>query len=118
MLVIRIQRNKLQEKIDKIAGNEYLQFIYETQNPGGVPSGNETKTTSILMEKSFPLLVPDSFYYKSVKLEFQAHQKKNQLIKYLNKESTRTKATFKAISNGVLNRLEKITSRMSITSIF
>ena len=35
----------------------------------------------------------------------------SQLLKYLNKEITHTKATFKVIPNGVLNRLAKPTSR-------
>ena len=44
-------------------------------------------------------------------LELQFHRKKNQLLKYLNKESTHTKATFKAILNWVRKRLAKLTSR-------
>ena len=36
---------------------------------------------------------------------------KTQLLKYLNKESTDMKDTFKEIPKGVLNRLEKTTSR-------
>ena len=33
------------------------------------------------------------------------------MLEYLNKGSTHTKATFKAIPNGVLNRLAKLTSK-------
>ena len=46
----------------------------------------------------------------------QFHQKKNQLLKYLNKESTCTNATFIAIPSVVLNRLAKITSRTDANS--
>ena len=37
---IRIWRDKLQENVDEIAGNDYLQFTCETWNPGGRLSRN------------------------------------------------------------------------------
>ena len=64
----------------------------------------------MITDKVFPLLELELFWDDSGRLEFQVHRKKNQLLKYLNKESTHTKATFKAIPNGVLNRLAKLTS--------
>ena len=42
---IQIWRDKFQEKIDKIAGNDYLQFTCESWNPGGRLSRNENETT-------------------------------------------------------------------------
>ena len=60
--------------------------------------------------KVFPFLDLELFWDKSGNLEFQVHWEKNQLLKYLNKESTHTKAKFKVIPNGVLNRLTKLTS--------
>ena len=64
----------------------------------------------MVMDKVFPFHELELSWDDSGKLEFQVHQKKNQLLKYLNKESTNTKTTFKAIPNGVLNRLSKPTS--------
>ena len=32
---IQILRDKSQEKADKIVGNDYLQYTYDTWNPGG-----------------------------------------------------------------------------------
>ena len=99
-------------KINNIAGNDYLQFTCETWNPGGRSSRTKTETTSIITDKVFPFLDLEFFWGDSGKLEIQIHRNKNQLLKYLNKESTHTKATFKAIPNGVLNRLAKLTSRI------
>jgi hypothetical protein len=41
----------------------------------------------------------------------EVHMRPNQKLKYLNNDSTHTQATFKAIPNGVLGRLNKLTSR-------
>ena len=62
------------------------------------------------MNTSLSFLDLELFENDGEMLESQVHRNKNQLLKYLNKESTHTKSTFKAIPNGVLNRLEKITS--------
>ena len=65
----------------------------------------------MVTNKVISFLDLELFWDDSGRLEFQVHRNKNQLLKYLNKESTHTKATFKAIPNGVLNRLAKLTSR-------
>ena len=52
---IQIWRDKFQDKFDEIVGNYYSQFTCDTWNPGVRPSRNETKITSMVMEKSFPL---------------------------------------------------------------
>ena len=59
----------------------------------------------------FPFSVLEFLWDDCGKLESQVHRKKNQLLKYLNKEITHTEATLKAIPNGVLNRLAKLTPR-------
>ena len=96
---IRIWRDKFQEKVDKIAGNDYLQFTCETWNPCGFLSRNKTETTSMVTYKVFPFLDLELFWDDSGRLEFQVHQNKYQLLKYLNKEGTHKKAAFKAILN-------------------
>ena len=58
--------------------------------------------------KVLPFFDLELFWDVRGRLEFQVHRKKDQLLKYPKKESTRTKAKFKAIPNRVLNRLEKI----------
>ena len=61
----------------------------------------------------------NTFYYLDLEflcnadgeLEYQVHLKSNQKLKYLNKRSTHTNATFNAIPSGIFYRLAKITSR-------
>ena len=65
----------------------------------------------MVTDKAIPFLDLEFFWDDSGKLKFQVHQKETQLLKYLNKESTHTKATSKEIPNGVLNGLAKLTSR-------
>ena len=96
---IRIWRDKFQEKVDKIVGNDYLQFACETWNPCGCLSRNKTETTSMVTYKVFPFLDLELFWDDSGRLEFQVHQNKYQLLKYLNKEGTHRKSIFKAILN-------------------
>ena len=43
-------------------------------------------------------------------LQFRFHLEPNQVLKYLNKNSAHTKATFEAIPHGVLRRLPSLTS--------
>ena len=81
---IRIWRDKFQEKVDEIAGNDYLLFTCETWNPGGNLSRNENETTSMVTDKVLPLLDLELVWDDSGKLEFKVHRKKNQLLKYLN----------------------------------
>ena len=64
----------------------------------------------MVTNKIFPLLGLELFWDDSGRLEIQVHQKKNQMLKYLNKEITHTKVTFKDFPSGVLNRLAKLTS--------
>ena len=53
---IRIWGDKFQEKVDEIAGNNYLQFTCETWNPGERLSRNKTETTLMITDEVFPFL--------------------------------------------------------------
>ena len=64
----------------------------------------------MVTDKVLPFLELEIFWDDSRNLEFQVHQNKTQLLKYLNKESKHTKATFKATPNLLLNSLAKLTS--------
>ena len=44
-------------------------------------------------------------------MKFQVHRKENQKLKYLNKVSTHTKATFNEIPSRIFKRILRITSR-------
>ena len=47
-------------------------------------------------------------------LAFKIHMKPNQVLKYLNKDSCHTGNYFKAIPNGVLRILSKLTSKSNL----
>ena len=113
---IRIWRDKFLEKVEEIPENYYLQFMCATWNLGIRLSRNKTETILMVTDKIFPFLDLELLWDDSGKLEFQVHRKNNQLLKYLNKASTHTKATFKTIPNGVLNRFSKLTSRIEDNS--
>ena len=51
-------RDNFQEKVHRITAYGYLQFTCETCNPGGIPFQNETKTSSMVMDKNFPIPWP------------------------------------------------------------
>jgi hypothetical protein len=51
-----------------------------------------------------------TFWETRAKLNFQAHLKPNQELKYLNQGSNHTKVMSKAIPHGVLSRLTKLTT--------
>ena len=66
-------RDNFQEKVEEIAGNNYLQFTCETWIPGVRLSINETKTTSMVKYKVFTLIDLEFFCDNSGRLEFQVH---------------------------------------------
>ena len=47
-------------------------------------------------------------------LDFKFHEINNQILKYLNKNITHTKATIKATTSSALNSLVKPTSRIKV----
>ena len=53
---IIICRDKFQEKVNKIAGNNYLQLTCETWNPYVHPSQNETTNVSTIIDNMLPFL--------------------------------------------------------------
>ena len=59
---IRIWRDKFQEEIGEIAGNDYLQFTCETWNPGGCLSRNKTETSSMVTDTVFLFLDIELFW--------------------------------------------------------
>ena len=61
-------------------------------------------------KNNFPYLDLDILCNDQDKLEFKVHFKANQKFKYLNKSSTHTNATFKAIPSVIFNGIVKVTS--------
>ena len=85
-------------------------FTMEIWNPESPPDEvPRNKKVTICKEESFPYLDLE-MYWRDEGLQFRVHLKPNQELKYLNQGSAHTKATFKAIPNGVLRRLTLLTS--------
>ena len=70
-------------------------------------------------KKKIPEITINEFPFLDMKLNwnfeenlnFSVYRKENQVLKYLEKGSCHTKATFEAIPSGVFNRLAKLTSK-------
>ena len=65
----------------------------------------------IVMNEKFQFLDMKMIWYPEGDLQFGVFRKKGQQLKYVGKESTHTAGTIHAIPLGVLNRLDKLTSR-------
>ena len=99
------------EKINKMTESTCLQFTAEVWGIEKDPEVNNDRL-EVVNEKVFPYLDMEMRWNEKEELRFfQVHMKPNQKLKYLNNDSTHTQATFKAIPNGVIGRLNKLTSR-------
>ena len=112
---IKKWREDFQSKVNKIAGNEYLQFICKIWMPNTSLSRDKQDYILEIATNTFPYLDLEFLWNTDGELEYQVHQKPNQQLKYLNKGSTHTNATFDAIPSGTFYRLAKITSRTKKT---
>eukprot|EP00984_Skeletonema_dohrnii_P021597 scaffold10835_cov137-Skeletonema_dohrnii-CCMP3373.AAC.2 len=75
--------------------------------PEEVPRYSDKIT--ICRKDAFPYLDLE-MYWRHDELQFRVHLKPNQELKYLNKDSAHTKATFEVIPHGVLRCLTSLTS--------
>ena len=100
-----------QSEINPIAKNDFLIFTAEIWEPNGTISSNNDKVT-INCTDEFPFLDMELFWdeFDNNKLAFQIHRKRNQPLKYLNNGSSHTPSTYKAIPQGVCQRLTKLTT--------
>ena len=106
--------DKFQSNVDICVGSEHLQFTAEVW---GADKNDSTasKKVKVIKSNSFPYLDLELFWKKS-ELQFRIHKKPNQQLKYLNKGSCHTKATFRAIPGGVFGRFGKLTSQTEETN--
>ena len=100
--------NRFQGAINDLAGNDFLQFMADVWKPGAMECsriGGKVTTTNT---EFFPFLDMEIRWGAERKPEFGVHLKPNQQLKYLNRGSSHTPGCFKAIPNGVFNRLAKL----------
>ena len=101
-------RNLFQETANNLLKSENLQFtmeIWKIENEDEIKS----ESVKVVTEPHFPFLDMEMFW-NSTDLNFRVHLKENQLLKYLNNGSAHTHACYKAIPQGVIGRLAKLTS--------
>ena len=104
--------DRLQRRINKIAGNDFLKFTMEIWRSDVVVNedGLNDKRITINRDEYFPFLDMKLSWNMNGSLDFGVHLKPNQELKYLNKGSAHTPSCFKAVSTGVMKRLTKLTS--------
>jgi hypothetical protein len=76
----------------------------------GKEDGTRYEDVTVHTEKNFPFLDME-LEWKDQELQFKVHLKENQQLKYLNSGSEHPQACYKAIPNGVNQRLAKLTTR-------
>ena len=108
---IKICPEHFQSKVKKIAGNEHLQFTCKIWMPNTSLSRDKQYYVSEIATNTFPYLDLEVLWSADSELEYQVHRKPNQQLKYLNKRSTHTNATFNSIPSSIFYRLAKLTSR-------
>ena len=92
--------NNFQTKINKIAGDKFLQF---TAVVWGSDVGRKSDCGRVTVESSskLPYLDMELMWDQDGNLQFGVHLKPNQKLKYLDTTSTHTPHCFKAIVSGV-----------------
>lgn len=100
-----------QSRVNELIGSDSLQFTMEIWKPDSPPEEvpRYSDKITICRDEAFPYLDLE-MYWRNDELQFRVHLKPNQVLKYLNRDSAHTKATFNAIPHGVLRRLACLTS--------
>ena len=98
--------------MDKLAGNQHLQFTAEIWKPDeNPPPQAKEDRVQIVTKEELPFLDMKIEWTPEGELNFSVFRKVGQQLKYVGKESTHTPGTLRTIPSGVLNRLAKLTSR-------
>ena len=108
---IKTWLSNFQKEVDNLAESNCLQFTLEVWGKDENESFKDNNMITMINEKYFPYLDMEMSWNKSNELIFRVHLKPNQKLKYMNSDSTHLPSTFKAIPQGVLARLGKLTSK-------
>ena len=104
-------REDFQNNVNKITGGDYLQFTCDVWKQEELePKTSSNKKVTLNNEDSFPYLDMELFWSETNDLQFRVHLKPNQQLKYLNIGSAHTASCFRAIPEGVCQRLAKLTT--------
>ena len=99
---------KFQEEINTLAESNCLQFTAEVWNTVE-DEEIQNENLTIVEGEHFPYLDMEMYWNDRHDLKFRVHMKPNQVLKYLNSDSTHMPSTFRAIPSGVLQKLSKLT---------
>ena len=98
--------------MNKAAGNQHLQFTAEKwTKEENSPTPEKEERVQIVTNNKFPFLDMKMSWSPEGDLKFGVFRKNGKQLKYVGKESTHRPGTLRAIPLGVLNRLDKLTSR-------
>ena len=107
---IKRWHDDFQKIVRKITCSDFLVFTCELWDPDCIFCNFECDNLfNVRSAKKIPYLDMEMHWNENL-LIFGVFTKKNQQIKYLNKGSSHTNATFKAIPQDVFKRLAKLTS--------
>ena len=109
---IRDWQEEFQQTVNKAAGNQHLQFIAEKwMKEENSPNPEKQVSVQILTNNKFPFLDMKMSWSPEGDLKLGLFRKNGKQLKYVGKGITHRPGTLHAIPLGVLNRLDKITSR-------
>eukprot|EP00957_Ditylum_brightwellii_P120209 9172657-Ditylum_brightwellii.AAC.1 len=111
-----------QLQVDEVVGGTFFQFTAEVWNPLETRKLSTTEEdiladkwrfwaekVTVIKESAFPYL-DMQLLWKDEELYFSVYSKKNQMIKYVNKESCHCNLVFKAVPVGLFTCLRSLTS--------
>ena len=78
------------------------------------PNPDKGERVQIVTNDEFQFLDMKMRWYPEGDLQFGVFRKKGQQLSYVRKESTHTPGSLRAFPSGVLNRLDKLTSRKTL----
>ena len=103
---------EFQQTVNTATGNRHLQFNAEIwTNGANSPTTEKEDQVQIVTNDEFPFFYMKMSWSPEGDLQFRVFSKRVQQLKYADKESNHTPITLRAIPSGVLNCLDKLTSR-------
>ena len=105
---IKRRRDDFQSGVNKISGNEYLQFTCVIWMPNVSPPRDKQDNVLEIASDTFLYLDLEFIWNADRELEYQVHQKPNKKLKYLNKGSNHTNATLKKSQAASFTGLQKL----------
>jgi hypothetical protein len=98
-----------QRKINFITEGNFFKFTVALWDEGNTNATINNNNVDVITKNSFPFLDMDLFWINNI-LNFKVYKKDGQMLKYVEKGSAHTSATYASIAKGVFKRLARLTS--------